>query len=397
MSSLNKFTEEIRDFLSDQLTTDLRHFGEAYTGYHCPLPVAREWTRILDGMGWSVPAWPVEHGGTGWSTEQLVIFRRELMLAHAPRLMNQGVIMLGPVLIEFGTEEQKEAFLPRIRRGDDWWAQGYSEPNAGSDLASLKTRAVSDGDHYIINGTKIWTTDAHLCNKIFCLVRTSDEGKRQAGISFLVFDLDLPGIEIRPIFTFGGEHEFNQVFFSDVRVPKSALVGGENEGWTVAKFLLVGERAYSYAVFAHDYLNRIRGFLNQQDPGHEPLMRDSALRAKLADIEIELASLDAMEQNTLALMKQGRGAASALTSVSKIHGTALQQRVTELAVEVMGPYALPQQPRLVEHGSFKDLIGVPNANTAVSVAQYFGDRCITIAGGTTEVQKNIIATRVLGL
>ncbi|MYE52886.1 MAG: hypothetical protein F4X81_15620 [Gammaproteobacteria bacterium] len=397
MSSLNKFTEEIRDFLSDQLTADLRHFGEAYTGYHCPLPVAREWTRILDDKGWSVPAWPVEYGGTGWSTEQLVIFRRELMLAHAPRLMNQGVIMLGPVLIEFGTEEQKKAFLPRIRRGDDWWAQGYSEPNAGSDLASLKTRAVSDGDHYIINGTKIWTTDAHLCNKIFCLVRTSDKGKRQAGISFLVFDLDLPGIEIRPIFTFGGEHEFNQVFFSDVRVPKSALVGGENEGWTVAKFLLVGERAYSYAVFAHDYLNRIRSFLNQQDPGHEPLMRDSALRAKLADIEIELASLDAMEQNTLALMKQGRGAASALTSVSKIHGTALQQRVTELAVEVMGLYALPQQPRLVEHGSFKELIGVPSANTAVSVAQYFGDRCITVAGGTTEVQKNIIATRVLGL
>jgi len=397
MSSLNKFTEEIRDFLSDQLTADLRHFGEAYTGYHCPLPVAREWTRILDDRGWSVPAWPVEYGGTGWSTEQLVIFRRELMLAHAPRLMNQGVIMLGPVLIEFGTEEQKKAFLPRIRRGDDWWAQGYSEPNAGSDLASLKTRAVSDGDHYIINGTKIWTTDAHLCNKIFCLVRTSDKGKRQAGISFLVFDLDLPGIEIRPIFTFGGEHEFNQVFFSDVRVPKSALVGGENEGWTVAKFLLVGERAYSYAVFAHDYLNRIRSFLNQQDPGHEPLMRDSALRAKLADIEIELASLDAMEQNTLALMKQGRGAASALTSVSKIHGTALQQRVTELAVEVMGLYALPQQPRLVEHGSFKELIGVPSANTAVSVAQYFGDRCITVAGGTTEVQKNIIATRVLGL
>ncbi|MXW51256.1 MAG: hypothetical protein F4Z84_13570 [Gammaproteobacteria bacterium] len=397
MSSLNKFTEEIRDFLSDQLTADLRHFGEAYTGYHCPLPVAREWTRILDDKGWSVPAWPVEYGGTGWSTEQLVIFRRELMLAHAPRLMNQGVIMLGPVLIEFGTEEQKKAFLPRIRRGDDWWAQGYSEPNAGSDLASLKTRAVSDGDHYIINGTKIWTTDAHLCNKIFCLVRTSGEGKRQAGISFLVFDLDLPGIEIRPIFTFGGEHEFNQVFFSDVRVPKSALVGGENEGWTVAKFLLVGERAYSYAVFAHDYLNRIRSFLNQQDPGHEPLMRDSALRAKLADIEIELASLDAMEQNTLALMKQGRGAASALTSVSKIHGTALQQRVTELAVEVMGLYALPQQPRLVEHGSFKELIGVPSANTAVSVAQYFGDRCITVAGGTTEVQKNIIATRVLGL
>ena len=397
MSDLKEFTAEIRDFFYDKLTPELRHFGEAYPGYHCPLPVAKEWTRILDDQGWSVPAWPVEHGGTGWSTEQLAIFKREMMLAHAPRLMTQGVVMVGPVIIEFGTEKQKSDFLPRIRRGDDWWAQGYSEPGAGSDLASLKTRAVSDGEHYIINGTKIWTTNAHLCNKIFCLVRTSDEGKKQAGISFLVFDLDLPGIDIHPIFTFGGEHEFNQVFFSDVRVPKSALVGKENEGWTVAKFLLVGERAYSYAVFVHDYLDRIRKFLGEQDPGSERLIQYPALRSKLASIEIELASLDAMEQKTLKLLKQDRGAASALASVSKLHGTALQQRVTELAVEVMGPYALPQQPRLLEPGCLDELIGPPTANTAISVAQYFGDRCLTIAGGTTQVQKNIIATRILGL
>ncbi len=397
MSDLKEFTAEIRDFFGDRLTPELRHFGEAYPGYHCPLPVAKEWTRILDDQGWSVPAWPVEHGGTGWSTEQLAIFKREMMLAHAPRLMSQGVVMVGPVIIEYGTEKQKSDFLPRIRRGDDWWAQGYSEPVAGSDLASLKTRAVSDGDHYIINGTKIWTTNAHLCNKIFCLVRTSDEGKKQAGISFLVFDLDLPGIDIHPIFTFGGEHEFNQVFFSDVRVPKSALVGKENEGWTVAKFLLVGERAYSYAVFVHDYLDRIRKFLGEQDPGSERLIHNPALRSKLASIEIELASLDAMEQKTLKLLKQDRGAASALASVSKLHGTALQQRVTELAVKVMGPYALPQQPRLLEPGCLDELIGPPTANTAISVAQYFGDRCLTIAGGTTQVQKNIIATRILGL
>ena len=397
MTDLNEFTEEIRDFFSDRLTPELRHFGEAYPGYHCPLPVAKEWTRILDDQGWSVPAWPVEHGGTGWSTEQLAIFKREMMLAHAPRLMTQGVVMVGPVIIEYGTEKQKSDFLPRIRRGDDWWAQGYSEPVAGSDLASLKTRAVSDGDHYIINGTKIWTTNAHLCNKIFCLVRTSDGGKKQAGISFLVFDLDLPGIDIHPIFTFGEEHEFNQVFFSDVRVPKSALVGKENEGWTVAKFLLVGERAYSYAVFVRDYLDRIRKFLGERDPGSERLIQYPAPRSKLAIIEIELASLDAVEQKTLKLLKQDRGAASALASVSKLHGTALQQRVTELAVEVMGPYALPQQPRLEEPGCLNELIGPPTANTAISVAQYFGDRCLTIAGGTTQVQKNIIATRILGL
>ena len=397
MSDLNDFTEEIRDFISEKLTPELRHYGEAYPGYHCPLPVAKEWTRILDDKGWSVPAWPVEHGGTGWSTEQLAVFNREMMLAHAPRLMTQGVVMVGPVIIEFGTDRQKREFLPRIRRGDDWWAQGYSEPGAGSDLASLQTRAVSDGDHYIINGTKIWTTNAHLCNKIFCLVRTSDEGKKQAGISFLVFDLELPGIDIHPIFTFGGEHEFNQVFFSDVRVPKSALVGKENEGWSVAKFLLVGERAYSYAVYVHDYLDRTRHFLGQHDSSPEPLTQEPALRSKLASIDIELAGLDAMEQKTLKLMKQDRGAASALASVSKLHGAALQQRVTELAVESLGYYATPQQPRLPEPGCMDELVGPPTAHTAISVAQYFGDRCLTIAGGTTQVQKNIIATRVLGL
>ena len=397
MSDLKEFTEEIRDFLKHKLTPELRHFGEAFTGFDCPRPVAEEWTRILDDQGWSVPDWPVEHGGTGWSAEQLTIFKREMTLAHAPRMAVQGVAMVGPVIIEYGTTEQKNHILPRIRRGEDWWAQGYSEPGAGSDLASLKCRAVRDGEDYIINGTKIWTTYAHECNKIFCLVRTSDEGKPQAGISFLVFDLDLPGIEVRPIPTFGGEHEFNQVFFTDVRVPKGALVGKENEGWTVAKFLLVGERAFSYAVTVHDYLRRTRSLVSQHASGCEPLIDDTTFRAKLTNVEVELASLDAMEQKTLELMKQDKWAASALASVSKIHGSALRQCATELAVEVMGYYAMPQQPRLMEHGSLHELIGEPAANTAVAVSQYFADRAMTIASGTTEVQKNIIATRVLGL
>ena len=389
MSDLKEFTEEIRDFLKRELTPELRHFGEAFTGFDCPRPVAEEWTRILDDQGWSVPDWPVEHGGTGWSAEQIVTFRRELTLAHAPRTAVQGVAMLGPVVIEYGTDEQKSQILPRIRRGEDWWAQGYSEPGAGSDLASLKCRAVRDGEDYIINGTKIWTTYAHECNKIFCLVRTSDEGKPQAGISFLAFDLDLPGIEVRPILTFGGEHEFNQVFFTDVRVPRAALIGQENEGWNVAKFLLVGERAYSYAIFVHDYLERVRRFANRPD--------DPALKAKLASIEIELASLDAMEQKTLQLLKRDQSASSALASVSKIHGSVLRQRATELAVEVMGVYAAPKQPRLMQHGSLHELIGEPTASTAVSVSQYFADRAMTIASGSTEVQKNIIASRILGL
>ena len=397
MTDLNEFTEEIRDFLKRKLTPELRHFGEAFPGFDCPRPVAEEWTRILDDQGWSVPTWPVEHGGTGWSAEQLMIFKREVTLAHAPKMAVQGVVMVGPVVIEFGTDEQKEAILPGIRRGEDWWAQGYSEPGAGSDLASLKCRAVRDGDGYVINGTKIWTTYAHQCNKIFCLVRTSDEGKPQAGISFLLFDLDLPGIEVRPILTFGGEHEFNQVFFTDVRVPRSALLGEENEGWTVAKHLLVGERAYSYAIYVHDYLERIRSVASPSASGSEPQIQDPALWAKLASIETELASLDAMEQKTLGLIKQDQGAASALASVSKLHGSAMRQRATELAVEVMGYYALPQQPRLTEHGSLHELIGEPTAHTAVAVSQYFADRAVTIASGSTEVQKNIIATRVLGL
>ena len=397
MSDLNEFTEEIRDFLNRKLTPELRHFGEVFPGFDCPRPVAEEWTRILDDQGWSVPAWPVEHGGTGWSTEQLLIFKREMTLAHAPKLAVQGVAMVAPVVIEFGTDEQKEAILPRIRRGEDWWAQGYSEPSAGSDLASLKCRAVRDGEDYLINGTKIWTTYAHECNKIFCLVRTSNEGKPQAGISFLLLDLDLPGIEVRPILTFGGLHEFNQVFFTDVRVARSALLGEENQGWTVAKHLLVGERAYSYAVHVHDYLERTRSVVSQSASGSEPERQDPALRAKLASIEVELASLDAMEQNTLELMKQGRGAASALASVSKLHGSALRQRATELGVEVMDYYAIPRQPRLMEHGSLHELIGEPTAHSAVAVSQYFADRAMTIASGTTEVQKNIIATRVLGL
>lgn len=397
MSDLTAFTEEIRDFLTEKLTPELRHFGEVYLGFDCPRPVAEEWTKILDDKGWSVPGWPIEHGGTGWTTEQLMVFKRELIMAHAPRMAPQGVDMVGPVVIEFGTEAQKAEILPRIRRGEDWWAQGYSEPGAGSDLASLKCRAERDGEDFVINGTKIWTTYAHECNKIFCLVRTQTEGKPQAGISFLMFDLDLPGIEVRPILTFSGEHEFNQVFFTDVRVPRSALLGEENEGWNVAKFLLIGERAYSYAVYVHVYLERIRSCLNQSVSGSTPLIQSPEIQAKLASIEIELESLEAMEAKTLELMKRDQGAASAVASASKIHGSVLRQRVSELAVEVMGVYALPEQPRLMEQGSLNDLIGEPTANTAVSVSQYFLDRAMTIASGSTEVQKNITATRVLGL
>ena len=397
-TDLQEFVEEVRDFLSEKLTPELRHFGDAYASYSLPRSVAEEWTGILDEKGWSVPHWPVEYGGTGWSVEQVVTFKRELTLARAPRLMIQGVDYVGPVVIEFGTEAQKRQILPRIRRGEDWWAQGFSEPNAGSDLAALRCRAERDGDHYIINGSKIWTTYAHECDKIFCLVRTSDGEKPQAGITFLMFDLNLPGIEVRPIITFGGDHEFNQVFFSDVRVPGSALLGEENNGWSVAKFLLVGERAYSYAAAVHVCLERTRESASQAPaPGVAPLLEDRQFREKLASLEVELATLDAQEQKVFELLKQDLTAAAALSSITKIEGTELQQRMTELAVETLGYYAVPRQPMLLEPGSLNSLIGEPTAHTSVAMSQYFFDRAITLAGGTTEVQKNVIAARVLGL
>ena len=397
-TGLKEFTEEVRDFLRDKLTPELRHFGDAYASYSLPRSVAQEWTGILNEKGWSVPEWPVEYGGTGWSVEQVVTFKRELTLARAPRLMVQGVDYVGPVVIEFGSEEQKSQVLPRIRRGQDWWAQGYSEPGAGSDLAALQCRAERDGDGYLINGTKIWTTYAHQCNKIFCLVRTSDGDKPQAGITFLMFDLDLPGIEIRPILTFGGDHEFNQVFFSDVRVPKTALLGEENNGWAVAKYLLVGERAHSYAAAIHVCLERTREFAGQaHTPSATPLLDYPEFREKLAGIEVELASLDASEQKVFELLKKDLASAAALSSVTKIQGSELQQRMTELAVETLGSYAVPEQPMLLGPGLLGNLIGEPTAHTGVAVSQYFFDRAITIASGTTEVQKNVIATRVLGL
>ena len=391
-SELQVFTEEVRDFLNESLRPELKHFGEAFPSYDIPISVAREWTQILDRKGWSVPEWPVEYGGTGWNIEQIVTFKRELTLASAPRLQVQGVSYVGPVVIEFGTEEQKASILPRIRNGDDWWAQGYSEPGAGSDLVALKCRAERDGDDYVINGTKIWTTYAHKANKIFCLVRTNDEGKPQAGITFLMFDLDLPGIEVRPILTFGGEHEFNQVFFDNVRVPSTALLGEEDNGWTVAKFLLIGERAHSFAADVHVCLERTRQFANQTGRCNDP-----TYQRQLAALEIDLASLDASEQKIFNLLKKDINAASALSSVTKVQGTSLRQRATELSIEVLDNYVTPLQPTLMEPGLLDQTFGKPTAHTAVATRQYFFDRAVTIASGTTEVQKNVIAKQVLGL
>ena len=259
-SELELFTEEVRDFLAENLTKDLRTEGANCAGIYADRPVAMKWLQILNEKGWAVPYWPVEYGGTGWSLAQHHIFQRECALNSAPKITPNSTGMVGPVLMKYGTDKQKSELLPRIRSGEDWWAQGYSEPGSGSDLASLQCRAERDGDDYIINGSKIWTTHAHFSNKMFALVRTDSSGRKQEGITFLLLDLDNPGITIRPLISISGDHELNQVFFDNARVPASGIVGEENNGWAVAKYLLEHERTIVLSPTIIVTMKRIKAF-----------------------------------------------------------------------------------------------------------------------------------------
>lgn len=371
------FRDEVRQFIAEALTPELREAGTRCTGIYNDYPAANAWHRILATRGWSVPGWPVEHGGTDWTAIQHHIFECEMALAGAPRISPNAIRMVAPVLFAFGTDEQKARYLPAIRSGDDWWAQGYSEPGSGSDLASLSCRAVRDGDDYVINGSKIWTTHAHFSNRIFCLVRTAKLAKPQQGISFLLFDLDLPGITIRPILSISGEHELNEIFFEDVRVPASSLLGVENDGWTVAKYLLQHERTHSWSPLLRARLRRMR---------QRPMARDASFRRRLAAAEIQLISLEVMEHRLLA-GDAGALAPSAVPSMLKILGTELRQQLTELAIELEGP-AATVMPGIDE--TLSDFW--PGAD---AMAIYFNDRAASIYAGTNEVQRNIIAGALL--
>lgn len=395
MTGLDAFTDEVRTFLSSNLTPDLRRAGELCAGIYADQPVALEWHRILDKQGWSVPAWPLEFGGTGWTLEQHAIFQRELVLSSAPVISPNSTRMVGPVVIAFGTDEQKDRLLPRIRSGDDWWAQGYSEPGAGSDLASLQCRAVRDGDHYVVNGTKIWTTHAQWSNKIFCLVRTDNSGKPQQGITFLLFDIDLPGIEIKPLISISGDHEFNQVFFDDVRVPISGLLGTENEGWTVAKYLLQHERGGSYAPGLQTRLKLLKRFAEAEPAGSSrPLMDDATFARQIAAAEIELTVLESFEQKVFSAVGRGEPV-GAISSAIKVRGTEMRQRVTELAIEAVGYYGLPYQPDARSYETNRAPIGSTTAATALP--QYLNDRAASIYAGSNEIQRNIMAKAILRL
>jgi alkylation response protein AidB-like acyl-CoA dehydrogenase len=392
------FRAEVREFLAKQYPQRLA--DKVKRGMRLKKVDHEEWHALLNARGWLANHWPKAYGGTGWSAVQSFIFDTECALAGTPRIVPFGLSMLGPVLIKFGTEAQKQRWLPRILDGSDWWAQGYSEPGAGSDLAGVKTTAVrgrdEKGDHYVVNGQKTWTTLGQHANMIFCLVRTDPQAKKQEGISFLLIDMSSPGVELRPIVTLDGDREVNEVFLTDVRVPAENLVGEENKGWTCAKYLLTYERTNIAGVGASmAVLDRVKRFAALQRKNGRPLADDPAFAARLARVEIELANMATTNLRVIAAV-EGGGVPGAESSMLKIRGTQIRQELTALYRRAMGPYALPFiEPALEDEGYDAPPVGPEGA--ALAAAQYFNNRKLSIFGGSNEIQRNIISKMILGL
>ncbi|WP_029527845.1 acyl-CoA dehydrogenase family protein [Polaromonas glacialis] len=391
------FRGEVRAFLADKLP---RRFSEIVkSGRRLKKADMAEWHAILNRQGWLVSHWPKEYGGPGWTVVERFIFENECALAAAPRIVPFGVSMLGPVLIKYGNEQQKRHWLPRMLDGSDWWCQGYSEPGAGSDLASVKTTAVrgsdAQGDHYIVNGQKTWTTLGQHANMIFCLVRTNREASKQAGISFLLIDLQSPGVQMRPIVLLDGEPEVNEVFFTDVRVPAANLVGEENQGWTYAKYLLTYERTNIAGVgFSVAALERLQAIAGKSMRNGRPLTEDPQFAARLARVEIDLENMKTTNLRVIAAVAGG-GVPGAESSMLKIRGTEIRQEISSLARRAMGPYALPFIEEALYEGYTEAPVGPDEA--AGAAALYFNNRKLSIFGGSNEIQKNIISKMILGL
>lgn len=385
------FREEVRNFLATELPDDIRRRWQDGSMIFPDRDDAVRWQKILHEKGWIAPNWPEEHGGPGWTVAQKFIFEVETASAGAPPVIPLGLRMVGPVIMRYGTEAQKAHFLPRILASEDYWCQGYSEPGSGSDLASLKTRAVKDGDDYVINGSKIWTTHAHFADWMFALVRTSTEGKPQQGITFLLIPMDTPGIEIRPLITLGGHHEVNQVFFTDVRVPQSNRVGPENDGWTVAKYLLEFERGGSFHTGRINVnLARLRNLAREAGCLDEP-----GFRQRLAELEVEAEAVSMSELRMLSSLTTGQNPGAA-ASIIKLRGSEATQKATEMIMEAAGLYALPFE-QLEQAAGGANTPGVATPDEASSAGRYFGFRAATIFGGSSEVQRNILAKVSYGL
>ncbi len=388
------FRDEIRTFLARELTPDLQAIAEL--NFSQGREDNARWHRKLFEAGWIAPSWPEEFGGTGWNQEQQHIFTEELTLAGAPMLMPFALGMIGPVLCAFGTDEQREQHLPGILDGSVWWCQGYSEPGSGSDLASLKTRAIRDGDSYVINGQKIWTTNAHRSDWMFALVRTDTDSKPQQGITFLMVSMSTPGIEVKPIVSIDGLHHLNEVYFTDVRVPVKNRIGDENKGWTYAKYLLGHERTAIANIPANRMLvTALRRFASTEPNGlGEPLVDNAEFRVRLDELEIELDALDWNQSRILAAMSTG-GSAGDAASMLKILGSEIQQKLEQLRVEAVAYYALPFDCGQIRGETNEPAYGAEFATRAVS--DYNFGRASSIYGGSNEIQKGVLAKAVLGI
>jgi len=384
------FQQEVRQFLKDNLPEHIVEATANNASVFVEKDVALEWQAILVEKGWAVPAWPVEHGGTDWTPAQKYIFSRECYHAGAPMLIPLGLLMLAPVIMAFGTEEQKQEYLPKILSGEHYWCQGYSEPGSGSDLASLKLKAESDGDDYVVNGSKIWTTHAHLADHIFCLVRTDNSGKPQQGISFLLIDMDAPGVTVEPIITMAGDHEVNQVFFDNVRVPKANRIGEEIKGWRYAKYLLEFERGGGFSAhrIRHE-IGNLKGLIDNEKADNPDFDLDGDVERRVARCEIDLKALEITELRILSDVSGG-GNPGPESSVLKLATVALEQKVNELMVEVLGYKGFVMNPIPGGYPVREDF-------ESSVVPRYLNNRAASIFGGSQEVQRNIISKMVLGL
>jgi len=388
------FQEEVREFLQQEFPKEFKAKVDANIRLSKDETV--RWQKILHEKGWAAPNWPAEYGGTGWTATQKYIFATEMGLIGAPEPVAFGMKMVAPVIMTYGTEEQKQRFLPDILASNVWWCQGYSEPNSGSDLASLKTTAVREGDEFVVNGSKTWNTYGQYADWIFCLVRTDSTVKKQEGISFLLIDMKTPGITLKPIVLLDGHPEVNEVFFDDVRVPAENLIGEENKGWTYAKLLLTHERTNIAGVpRSKRRLQALKRTAAATDDGFGGKMIDNAaFSRKLADVEIQLQALEYAELRTLAALSVGK-APGPESSILKIVGTELAQRMDEMFVELAGYHCLPFVPDQFEDGFQGEAIGP--GTTAATALNYFNMRKLSIFGGSNEIQRNIISKAVLGL
>ncbi len=386
------FKKQVEDFINQNLDKELQN--KIYNGEKPSKNEVIDWQIKLNEKGWLAPDWPLEYGGCDWTPTKKYIFEQEMANANTPQIVPFGVTMIGPVLIKYGTPEQKSYFLPKILNSDHWWCQGYSEPGSGSDLASLKCKAESKGDNYIINGTKTWTTLAQYADWMFCLVRTSNQGKPQEGISFIMIDMNTVGIKVDPIITLDGSHEINTVYLEDVVVPKKNLIFEENKGWTVAKYLLGHERTSIAAVGrSKSALKKLKNIAIEELNNDMPLIEDTRFRDKLTNLEMDLAALEYTELRILSEMSKG-ASPGAEASLLKIRGSEMQQKISELTLDAVAYYGLSNLENS-KKGSNNMPIGPSYSNGVGN--NYLNLRKTTIYGGSNEIQKNILTKMVLGL